>query len=64
MLFGLLREPYQRLAAEFRGLRPPSRRLRAESARRLLSIVAPLRVDGIIDPYAGLDRLDRAELDE
>ena len=64
MLFARLREPYQRLAAEFRGLRPQRRALRGNPAHRLLSLVAPLRVDGIIDDYAGLDRLDCEELDD
>jgi hypothetical protein len=64
MLFARLREPYQRLAAEFRGMRPQRPAFRGDPARRLLSLVAPLRVDGILEDYAGLDRLDREELDE
>jgi hypothetical protein len=65
MLFGRLRSPDQHLAGEVRRLRPPSLARRGHSARRLLSlVVSPLRIDGIMDDYAGLDRLDREELDE
>jgi hypothetical protein len=65
MLFGRLLAPYQRLAAEVRGTRPPPLARRGHPARRLLSLVVlPLRVDGIMDDYAELDRLDREELDE
>jgi len=64
MLLGRLRAPYERLAAEFRVLRPTPLARRGDSARRLLSLVTPLRVDGVMDDYAGLDRLDREDLDE
>jgi hypothetical protein len=65
MLFGRLRSPYQRLAAEVRDTRPQPLARRGHSARQLLSLVVlPLRVDGILDDYADLDRLDREELDE
>jgi hypothetical protein len=65
MLFGRLRSPYSRVAAEIRGLRalpPPSR---GESARLRVSLVpSPPFADRGRDDYAGLDRLDREELDE
>jgi hypothetical protein len=65
MLFDRLRSPYHRFAAELRGSRLSPLTHRGHSARRLLSLVVlPLRVDGIMDDYAGLDRLDRDELDE
>jgi hypothetical protein len=69
MLFGRLRVPFERLAAEPREsarsahraatLRPP----RGDSPRRPVSLVIP-PVAALEDAYLGLDRLDRAELDE
>jgi hypothetical protein len=65
VLFDRLRSPYHRFVTEFRGNRPPPLAHRGHSARRLLSlVVSPLRVDGIMDDYAGLDRLDRDELSD
>ena len=64
MLFGRLRVPYERLAAEPRsGLRGARMQNapRGDSPRRALALVTT-RVDD--DDYVGLDRLDREELDE
>ena len=65
-MFGRLRVPYQRLAAEPRETARAARRgttspirSRGDSPRRTLSLLA-----AGLDEYAGLDRLDREELDE
>jgi hypothetical protein len=69
MLFGRLRVPFERLAAEPRESARSARRAalvqgpRGDSPRRPLSVV-PASVDGGDDAYVGLDRLDREELDE
>ena len=67
MLFGRLRVPYERLAAEPRENARSAHRPtlgpvgpRGDSPRRTLSLVAT----GLDEDYAGLDRLDREELDE
>jgi len=70
MLFGRLRVPFERLAAEPRE-RPRSAHraahhapvgARGDSPRRPISLVPP-PLDARED-YVGLDRLDREELDE
>jgi len=67
MLFGRLRVPYERLAAEprenARSAHRPAMgpaRPRGDSPRRTLSLLPA----GLDDDFAGLDRLDREELDE
>jgi hypothetical protein len=67
MLFGRLRVPYERLAAEPResarsGLRAAFAPTgpRGDSPRRSLSLLPA----GLDEEYAGLDHLDREELDE
>jgi hypothetical protein len=73
MLFGRLRVPFERLAAEPRE-RPRSAHraahgsvgsagARGDSPRRPISLVPP-PTETRDDDFAGLDRLDREELDE
>jgi hypothetical protein len=73
MLFGRLRVPFERLAAESRESTRSARRAahgsvgsvgsRGDSPRRPISLVPPT-AEGRADDYTGLDRLDREELDE
>jgi len=69
MLFGRLRVPFERLAAEPResarsAFRPTAAvGPRGDSPRRPVSLVPP-PVAALEGEYAGLDRLDREELDE
>jgi hypothetical protein len=69
MLFGRLRVPFERLAAEPRESARSAHRAatasrpRGDSPRRPISLVPPT-VALPDDEYVGLDRLDREELDE
>jgi hypothetical protein len=71
MLFGRLRVPFERLAAEPRE-RPRSAHraahapagARGDSPRRRPISLVPPPVEAVDDDYVGLDRLDREELDE
>jgi hypothetical protein len=70
MLFGRLRVPFERLAAESRESTRSARRAahasvgaRGDSPRRPISLVPP-PAEARADDYTGLDRLDREELDE
>jgi hypothetical protein len=69
MLFGRLRVPFERLAAEPRESARSARRAttvqgpRGDSPRRPVSL-APPPAEPLEDAYVGLDRLDREELDE